>query len=514
MKTDSHWKKIGFQPHHGICIPVFALRGQKSCGIGEFLDLLPLIDWCKSIGLDLLQLLPLNDSGDDPSPYNALSSCALDPIYLSLASLPEIGPLQSELEIFHSLNSLQRIPRAQVKHQKLKWLYSYFQQTFSSVSKQTSYLSFLQNNPWLENYTLFKALKDEYGGKRWQDWPAPFQTPDFPEKKKFEHAIDFHRFLQYHCFSQLINVREYAEKRNIFLQGDIPILLSPDSCDVWAHRSLFHLDLAAGAPPDYYNPLGQKWGFPLFNWEEMKRQNYKWWKERLKVAENFFHIYRIDHVVGFFRIWGIPADKKPAEGHFIPADTNLWASQGREHLEMMIDASPLLPIAEDLGTIPREVRPILKELGICRTSVMRWQRHWDTDKSFIPYSEYEPFSLTTVSTPDTNLLKTWWKKHPEESISFAHFKGWNYEPELSNDHLFEILRDSHHTPSFFHINLLQETLTLFSDLSWPNIEDEQINYPGTLTPTNWTYRFRPSLEEILSHPSLANTFRHILNAKR
>jgi 4-alpha-glucanotransferase len=502
MRTDAQWKKIGLRPHHGIALPLSALHSNKSCGIGEFLDLIPLIDWCKSIHFDVIQLLPLNDTGDDRSPYNPISSCALDPVYLSLRELNDSG-----LDPFLSFTQLGRLAQFEVKQQKMKWLHRYFEESFSP-SKE--YRAFLEKNPWVRIYALFKAIKDEYGGKSWTQWPNEFQTPreeDFAAKQK---SVDFHSFLQFLCFYQMKQVREYATSQGVFLKGDIPILLSPDSADVWAHRSLFRLDLAAGAPPDAYNRLGQKWGFPLFNWEAMREDNFSWWRQRLSVLENPYHIYRIDHIVGFFRIWGIPKEKKPTEGSFFPSDWNLWWSQGREILEMMIDSSSLLPVAEDLGTIPKEVPPILKELGICGTKVLRWQRRFDGDKRYIPFAEYEPLSLATVSTPDLDLLQIWWKKFPEEAIPFAHFKEWPYSPELTAEQRLSILRDIHHAPSYFHINLLQEYLALFPELVSPNPEDERINVPGTLLPTNWTYRFRPSIEEILAHQPLAEAIRNIL----
>ena len=219
---------------------------------------------------------------------------------------------------------------------------------------------------------------------------------------------------------------------------------------------------------------------------------------------------RIDHVVGFFRIWGIPEEKKASEGSFFPPDPSLWPAQGREILSMMIDSSPLLPMAEDLGTIPKEVYPVLRDLGICSTKVIRWQRRWDSDKSYIPYSEYDPLSLTTLATPDSDTLSGWWKKFPDEAIPFAHFKQWPYRSDLTKEQRFAILRDAHHTPSYFHINLLQEYLSFFPDLVSTNPDDERINVPGTLLPTNWTYRFRPSVEELLANQPLAETIREIL----
>ncbi|MBS0625469.1 MAG: 4-alpha-glucanotransferase [Verrucomicrobia bacterium] len=507
MKTEKHWERIGLKPHHGIALPLSALRTKKSCGIGEFSDLIPLIDWCKNLGFDCLQLLPLMDTGDDASPYNPISSCALDPIYLSLADLP--GAHFLNLDELKTFTKLPRVAIRELKHVKLEWLYRYFKQAFEAVSQEKSYLLFVESHPWLLPYALFKAYKDEYGGKNWRDWPLEMQSYDEALIESKRESIDFHSFLQYFCYQQLGRVKEYAASRHVFLKGDVPILLSPDSADVWADKNLFILDLAAGAPPDYYNKEGQKWGFPLFNWDAMRRTGFAWWRRRLDAASHLFHIYRIDHVVGFFRIWAIPEASKPAEGHFVPENRDLWAGQGKELLEMMIDASPLLPMAEDLGTIPPEVYPILKELGICGTKVIRWTRY-DDQKTYIPYSDYEPFSMTTVSTHDADTLSGWWKRYPDEAHAFSHFKGWTYQPELSREKIFEILRDSHHTPSYFHINLLQEYLALFPELVWANPDEERINVPGALLPNNWTYRFKPYVEEIVSHQGLAEKMRRLL----
>lgn len=464
-----HWKPIGFSPHHGIALPLSSLHTKQSCGIGEFLDLIPLIDWCKKMHFDCIQLLPLNDTSGDPSPYNPISSCALDPIYLSL----------SPFNISCPLPLTQRLNRPQVLQTKLELLYAHYKKSAPPPA------SFIQQNPWLHSYADFKAQKGQ------------------PDR-------DFTYFLQYHCFAQMEQVRAHATSQHIFLQGDIPILLSPDSADVKASPHLFHTNLVAGAPPDLYAPLGQKWGFPLFNWPAMREDHFSWWKQRLSVAERLFHIYRIDHVVGFFRIWGIPKDKKPTEGSFFPPDTKDWFPQGRELLQMMLNATPMLPIAEDLGTIPKGVYPILKELEICSTKVIRWQRNWDTDKSYIPFDQYEPISMTTLSTHDMDPLELWWKKYPAESVPFAAFMKWPYHPILSNKYRFEILRAAHHTSSIFHINPLQEYLALYPELVWPNPADERINVPGTLLPTNWTYRFRPSLEEITAHDGLASSLAQIL----
>lgn len=511
MNASKHWQSIEKKAHHGICVPLFSLRTKKSCGIGEFLDLIALIDGCKALRFDCIQLLPLNDTGEDPSPYNPLSSCALNPIYLSLKELPDPQELAADLALFEPLTQMPRVAYGQVKHQKLKWLFSYFLKHFSSHSQLPSYQQFIQQNKsWLTPYTAFKALKDEYGNKQWTDWPTTYRHFDPSWTTEFQTAIDFHTFLQFHCFQQMHQVRIHAEQKKVFLIGDMPILLSPDSADVWAHPELFQMDLAAGAPPDAYNAQGQKWGFPLFQWQAHRKTHFAWWKERLHALESFYHLYRIDHVVGFFRIWAIPKGKPATEGHFVPADPALWLSQGKELLSMMLTHCSLLPLAEDLGTIPKELYPLLKELQICGTKVLRWQRRWETDKSYLPYAEYEPFSLTSVSTADSSTLSGWWQEDTEEAMAFARFKHWDYTPELSFEERLELLRDAHHTPSYFHINLLQEYLALFPELIEGSASAERINVPGTFLPTNWTYRYVPYLEELFQHGPFQNAIHSIL----
>ncbi len=492
--------------HDGVAIGLSSLRSKQSCGIGEFLDLVPIIDWCKSVGFDVIQLLPLNDMGNDKSPYNAISSCALDPIYLSLAALGE-----NDLSVFLPFNELDRVDFEGVKRLKIEWLTRYYHLRFAEVVGTKEYRDFLQFHPWVRPYALFKAYKDEYRQRNWNEWPEEAKRPSLEAMEQKRPVVDFYSFLQYLCYQQMKAVREHAEKQGLLLKGDVPILLSPDSADVWAEPHLFDQSLVAGAPPDRYNPLGQKWGFPLFDWKAMQEDGYAWWKRRLSVMGECFHIYRIDHIVGFFRIWGIPKEKKAAAGYFIPKDEELWPEHGRLILNMMIDASPLLPMAEDLGTIPPFVPIILKEMGICGTKVLRWQRTWGDGATFFPFDHYEPLSMTTVSTHDMDTLSGWWKNFPEEARVFARFKGWTYQPTLTQEQRFEILRDAYHTSSLFHINIFQETLALFPELVHANPDDERLNIPGTISETNWTYRYLPSIEEIVSHQPLAEKIRQILS---
>jgi 4-alpha-glucanotransferase len=511
--TRDGWKRVGTSPHHGIDVPLSALHTKKSAGIGEFLDLIPLIDWCHSVDLDVIQLLPLNDSGDDPSPYNALSSQALNPLFISLHALPVHGKNETLATLFSELQTYTLSPRVQyslVKKKKMEWLRLYFER----FARNSSLEPFKTENPWLVPYALFKTLKEKHPHTAWKDWPVEYQTLSPTAFKTlatlYQEEINFYIWLQQLCYTQMREVKKHAESKAILLHGDLPILISPDSVDVWHHRHLFDLSLSAGAPPDSYSEEGQYWGFPLFNWKAMQSDNFQWWKDRIGYAAHFYDIYRIDHVVGLFRIWAIPPGKAAKEGFFVPQNRSLWTHDGNARLLAMIEASSMLPNAEDLGTVPCEVHKTLQKLGICGTKVIRWERYWETTQEFIPYSEYPILSLTCLSTHDTETLAQWWKNNPDEASLFASFKGWCYASELTFAERLEILRDSHQTPSLFHINLLQEYLALFPELVSSNPDDERINIPGKLLSTNWTYRFTPNLERLTGHAPLRSAMNEII----
>lgn len=492
------WQRVGVKHHHGINVPLFSLKSENSCGIGEFLDLIPLITWCQENHLDVIQLLPINDIGDSTSPYSLLSAFALNPDFISLWGLPLIGEygLNDLLLSLQALNGEERIDYAKVRAGKDLFLRTYYGAVGDRIKNSLDYLNFLsKNEEWLFPYALFKSAKIKHHYQSFKEWGTI--NPD-----ELQDEVEYHIFLQYLCFSQMSRVKKEAENHGIFLKGDIPILITVESADVFFNPELFDLTLHAGAPPDLYAKQGQNWGFPLYNWEKIAEKDYAWWKLRLKVAENFYHLYRLDHVVGFYRIWGIPNGRKATEGFFVPGNRDVWVEQGHKILKMLLDASDMLPIGEDLGTIPPEVRRDLKELGISGTKVMRWERYWDQDKRFIPFDEYSQVSMTTVTTHDMETLKQWWKEKPDEAKEFARFMGFSYEENLMDEQHLEILKASHHTKSLFHINLLQEYLSLVPNMTYESLESERINNPAKVTDKNWTYRFKPYLNEILASEEL------------
>ncbi len=480
------WKRIGTGHHHGLCAPLFSVHSERSHGIGEYPDLVLLIDLVKSFGMDTLQLLPLNDTGLDPSPYSAISAFALNPVYLRLDDLPPMGG--------------HRVDYAAVRQSKYDYLTAYCERHADDFASDPDYQTFVANNPWLAPYARFKTLRFKHNRKPWWEWPD----------ENIDQLAPIHSILQYLCHRQMEQVRAYADSQGVLLMGDLPILVSKNSCDVWSQPHYFRLDEGAGCPPDKYAPEGQNWGLPLHNWEAQAADDFSWWRQRLNHAARYFHLYRIDHTVGLFRLWGIPPGGTPIDGSYQPNEPNAWERQGKALLTMLLAASPMLPVAEDLGTIPDVVRDTLAALGIPGTKMIRWERIWDQYHPLGAGADFRPASLSTLSTHDSELTRQWWEAYPSEAKICSAFHNWTYSTPLPPKHHRALLHESHHTASRFHVNLLSEYLALFPNLSPTNPADERINTPGTLSETNWTYRFGPTLEQLLDNTELQKTVREML----
>lgn len=294
----------------GTAIPVSALRTEASCGIGEFLDLKQFGNWCKVVGIDLIQLLPVNDTGYQSSPYSALSAFALHPIYISIKNIPEAKEFKKEISsIEKKWNSREKVHFNDVLKAKLNLLEKIFKTNIEKISKSRKIKTWENSNPWIVNYAVFSFLKKKKDYTPWTEWEE-FKLLDDKKindiYKKNRESVLFYSWVQYHLEQQLRSVTVYLEDLGINIKGDLPILMNFDSCDVWSSRDIFNTSNRAGAPPDMFSDSGQNWGFPTYNWEVMETDDYAWWKGRLKQAAKFYHAYRIDHVLGFFRIWTIP----------------------------------------------------------------------------------------------------------------------------------------------------------------------------------------------------------------
>lgn len=510
--TGEHWRRIGIHHHHGISVPLFSLHTRHSCGIGEFLDLIPLIDWCSSLGMDIIQLLPLNDTLHYNNPYEAISAHALNPLHLSLHRLPylESSPqLAQHITRMQALSATPRIRYDEIRRQRHLFLKKYLAYASVHFSKDPLFYNFVEKSPWLINYALFLFLKEKHGNIPWEEWPQHLRRPTedtvLTLLEKYRKKINIHLFTQYLCFQQMYEVKRYATEKSVFIKGDMPLLVHRDSADVWSHQHLFNMTLSAGTPPDMFCSQGQNWGSPTYNWNAMQQEQYQWWKERLATLTTCYHLYRLDHVIGFFRLWSIPKGYPARKGYYLPKASAAWLDQGTHILNMMIKSCPLLPIGEDLGTTTPEIRQRLRELGICCMRIPLW----DTKTK-----KYPRESLTTVSTHDTEPVALWWRRHTKESKALAKAKGWSYHPTITPEQHHELLRDSHNTPSLFHINPLQEYLRLLPEMSWPDPEDDLVNIPGTISKNNWTFRFRIPLEEMTAHHALKKIMRSHLNVNK
>jgi 4-alpha-glucanotransferase len=316
----------------GVAIPVFSLRTEKSFGVGEFTDLKSLVDWSKHVGLKLIQLLPVNDTTAthtwlDSYPYSAISAFALHPMFLNLQQLAgkKHESLLTQLEEERKrLNSLPDVDYEAV----MKIKTAFIQQIFPLLAKATfaskDYKDFYENNKqWLVPYAAFCFLRDENKTADFSLWKS-HQT--FNEKdvealvEKEGDAVSIHFFTQYHLHLQLKEAAEYAHENGIIVKGDIPIGVYRNGADAWQHYDLYNMDMQAGAPPDDFAVKGQNWGFPTYNWKKMKEDGYAWWKQRFEQMSYYFDAFRIDHILGFFRIWSIPMHAvEGIMGRFVPA---------------------------------------------------------------------------------------------------------------------------------------------------------------------------------------------------
>ena len=303
----------------GVAVPVFSLRSTDGMGVGEFLDLIKLIDWAKSVGLRMIQLLPVNDTVQthtytDSYPYGCVSVFALHPIYLRVSEMGILSDEVNDSYISHKaeLNALEKIDYEVVMNLKSRLFKIIYDSNKHAFLQEPEYQKFYENNQqWLKSYAVFSYLRDLYGTadtSKWGKYSVYSQSvvDEFckPEYERFDD-IAIHFFIQYHLHLQLKKVSDYARENGIVLKGDIPIGISRNSVDAWVKPQLYHLDLQAGAPPDDFSDDGQNWGFPTYNWDEMAKDNYAWWRARLKKMSEYFDAYRIDHILGFFRIWSI-----------------------------------------------------------------------------------------------------------------------------------------------------------------------------------------------------------------
>jgi len=329
IHLQKYWKGAG------IAIPVFSLRSKKDFGVGEFADIKLLVDWAKQANIKLIQILPVNDttssySSKDSYPYAAVSAFALHPLYINLdevAGTKHASIIKTLNKKKKSLDLLPDLDYEQVIKFKFSALNELYTAKKDSFLSDTDFLKFFkENKEWLIPYTAYCFLRDKYSTADFLKWKSNKSYNETAVQKLVSPAqphydeIAIHYFIQYHLHLQLKAASDYAHKNGIILKGDIPIGVSRNSCDVWLDETLYNINEQAGAPPDDFAIKGQNWGFPTYNWDKMQQDGFAWWRKRFAHINKYFDSFRIDHILGFFRIWSIPYHAvEGILGRFVPA---------------------------------------------------------------------------------------------------------------------------------------------------------------------------------------------------
>ena len=318
----------------GVAVPLGALKTAESPVIGEYASLVPFAAFCKKAQLSVIQLLPVLDTGTQSSPYSSLSAFALHPMYLTLsriAGFSELYAADADFAVRYdgfvkTHAAATRYDYAAVNDGKDSLLRAlYATKATAATLASADFAAWQQANPWLTAYCVYKQLKYKYMQSSWKEWKKADRalSKDAIEARWNDAALReahaFYAWEQYEAYRQFKEAADAVREAGIILKGDLPILLNEDSCDVWASGELFNQKLRAGSPPDGSNPTGQNWGFPTYNWKAHEADGFSWWKQRLACAAQFYGAYRLDHVLGFFRIWAVPDGEGTAElGHTEP----------------------------------------------------------------------------------------------------------------------------------------------------------------------------------------------------
>ena len=580
----------------GVLVPLFALRGEKDLGIGDLAALREFIDWVAEIGFRLVQLLPINETGTDNSPYNAISALAIEPTTLHLApnspedltredfdgliagvAEPASGGqlLQSKGRILPAdatgrswatqlveptgcpvgakrvdlpslrLGAVRYRAVKKLKRRLLEKAFANFS-VHASEGRRSEFRTFReQESAWLHDYTFFRVLMEAHDDSAaWNRWPMQHQTMerarnwlhDLPSDRQgaLTRRQEFFCYVQWIAHQQWRAIKLYAEERGVALMGDIPFGVSYCSADVFARPDEFMLDWFGGAPPEPYfkddaftQKWGQNWGIPLFRWEKMRAENFQWWRERVRALQSAFHLCRIDHILGFYRIYSFPwRPRKNNEffplnwnqmlertggraPHFIPRDdetpNNRQANkrEGEEYLRVILEeAGTMRVIGEDLGVVPDYVRPNLRSLGIAGFKIPQWETR---DGKIVPRDRYERLSVATYATHDHEPIGALWDGAFERPASDA---GEQARATLEKIAAFAGLNPKIDALDFekdFYPAIMDALFRCESWISMVMITDllarkYRFNVPGTKANLNWTRRMQRSIAQLSSSP--------------
>lgn len=397
------------------------------------------VDWLRSAGQSLWQILPLSQTSFGDSPYQSFSIYAGNPYFISLETLEEEGLLKhKEYADINWCKDPRYIDYATMYENFYKVMRLAFGRFSKAMNGNVSeeYKAFVAENPWLENYTLFMALKDAHGGKSWCEWETPLRLRDvtavYSAKKKYAKDMEFYAFLQFEFFRQWYKLKKYANDNGIQIIGDIPIYCALDSADVWCESQLFQLDrdrvptVVAGFPPDAFSEDGQLWGNPIYDWDRMKQENYRWWVGRMSFAKKLYDIVRIDHFIGFNSYYAIPFGNKTAHG-------GEWHDGPKYDLFNVIkrETGKGGIIAEDLGIITPSVRKLLKQAAYPGMKVLQFAFDPTGKSEYLPQNYTSQNCVVYTSTHDSDTALGWFNNLDRKTKQFVkEYLGVRHAAEL------------------------------------------------------------------------------------
>ena len=562
----------------GLLAPVWSLRREDDLGIGDTAAMRELIDWAADTGVGFLQLLPINETGEDNSPYNAISSVALEPALLDLSALPELTPediagARGELpaETF-SGSAVDYDAVKKLKRGLLEKAFARFREAEQESERSQAFTRFRTDEAdWLDDYCLFRFLMELEGGKEtWNYWSIRYNTPDkaraylaeqmsFREEEVIEQ-MTYYAWVQWIAFGQWRDLHRYADEHDVKLMGDVPIGISYCSVDVFFEREWFDLHWYGGAPPEtifkddaFACKWGQNWGIPLYRWGAHEESGFRWWTRRIDKLTDAFHIFRIDHILGFYRIYAfpwhprrnaefLPLSHEEAAGrtggdlpgfkpHADDSEAHCQANlaQGDKLLKAVQKAAGENEVVgEDLGAVPDYVRPHLKKIGIAGFKIPHWEVQWNPKTELehpIPGSKYEKCSFATYATHDHPPIAAMWNdfranlKHEDEGMRVG--AEWNMRvlSEIGKIALPKEGRSYRAYSQTIQWALIDALMACRSDYAAIMITDlfglsDRFNTPGTSGTQNWRLRMPFTVAEMSSTSTLVRACKRFAKSIR
>jgi 4-alpha-glucanotransferase len=470
----------------GISVPLFAIASSQSWGLGEFADLPLFARWLQQAGQSVVQILPVNEMPPiESSPYSAMTAMALDPIYITMANVPDFAGLGAELALdgaeqaeLRRLRVSPRIEYGAIRRLKDKWLRRGFDRFLKlEVSRGSPRAARFDafaaaQSWWLDEYMLFRALHALHDEQPWTRWPDRLARADADAINAVRPTINLEA--RYRAYLQWLAAEQWAEAKRLSwpvkVFGDLPFMISADSPDVWARQHEFRFDATIGTPPDAFSETGQDWGLPPWRANMMASNGFTWMRARARRYADLYDGFRIDHLVGLYRMYVRPVDKS-TQAFFDPGDEPSQMALGETLVGILAGAaSRPVVIAEDLGTIPPFVRESMARLDLPGLKVLRWEKHWDREgQPPIDPAEFPERSVATTGTHDIEPLAATPEGDTEEKRTAV----------------------------------LQSLLSAGSALTLIPLQDvfgwtDRINVPALVNDVNWTWRVKRPLDSWLN----------------